>query len=474
MTETAAPLYASAPTAPGVRQWLPLPYGLVARSRRDPLGFLSDGARRFGPVFRYQIGPWTFFLVSRPDGIRHVLQDNYRNYPRSWMYRRTRPVAGNGLVAAEGEVWRRQRRMVQPAFAHQRVAALAAPMTELTARMLDRWDAAYAGTGEAFDLAPEMVRLTLDIVGRTLLGVDLAGDNGTLRTAVNEAMAWIEYRMSHLLSPPPWVPTPRNLRFRRTMRTFDAIVYRIIAERRARGARGDDLLSLMLGARDEEGGGAGLSDLEVRDQVMTFIGAGHETTAVALAWAWYLLARHPHVEARVRAEVEHALGGRRPTFDDLPRLPVTRNVIEETLRLYPPVYAVARDVLADDVIAGYRVPRGTTVALSPFITHRLPELWPEPGKFDPDRFTAARAEGRPRFAWFPFLGGPHQCIGQEFAMMEATLIVAMVVQRFRLTPAPGAADVRYKPLVSLRPAGAVAMVLEKRPPRRDSVFESTC
>ena len=457
MTDTALTPAQTPHTAPGLRQLLPLPYGHAAQARRDPLGFLTDGARRFGPVFRHQIGPFVFVLVSHPDGVKHVLQDNYRNYPRSWMYRRTRPVAGDGLVATEGEVWRRQRRMVQPAFTHQRIAALAAPMTELAARMLDRWEV-HAGTGRPFDVAAEMVSLTLDIVGRTLLGVDLTHDVSIMRTCVTDALAWVEYRMSHLLSLPPWAPTVRNLRFRRTMRTFDSIVYRFMAERRARGAGGDDLLSLMLNVRDVETGDA-MTDLEVRDQVMTFIGAGHETTAVALAWAWYLLARHPEVEQRVRREIDETLGGRAPTFDDLPRLPVTKTVIEETLRMYPPVYAVARDVLADDVIAGCRIPRGTTVILSPYITHHRAEHWPDPEKFDPDRFTPQRSAGRPRFAWFPFLGGPHQCIGNDFAMMEATLIVAMVMQRYRLTLPPGT-TVNFKPLVSLRPDGGVPMLAE--------------
>ena len=441
-------------TAPGLRQLLPLPYGTVARSRRDPLGFLMDGACRYGPVFRHQVGPWVFHLVSRPEGVRHVLQDNYRNYPRSWMYRRTRPVAGDGLVSAEGEVWRRQRRMVQPAFSHARVAALAAPMAGLTAAMLGRWARDHAGTDRPLDVVAEMTRLTLDVVGRTLLGVDLSGDAAVLKAAVTEALAWVEYRMSHLLSPPPWVPTPRNLRFRRAMKSFDSIVYRIIADRRAGGATGgaagDDLMSLMLNVRDEEAGGAGMTDREVRDQTMTFIGAGHETTAVALAWVWYLLAKHPDVEAAAYAEVTQVLGGRVPHVGDLPKLALTRRVIEETLRLYPPVYAVARDVLADDVIAGCRIPRGSTVIISPYITHHLPDVWPDPDRFDPGRFTPGGAAERPRFAWFPFLGGPHQCIGQEFALMEATLVIAMVLQRFRLTLAT-AAEVRPRPLVSLRP-----------------------
>ena len=447
--------------APGLRRLIPLPYGHLGYARRDPLGFLQENARRFGPVFRHQVGPFVFYLLSHPDGVRHVLQDNYKNYPRSWMYRRTRPVAGDGLVSTEGEVWRRQRRMVQPAFTHARVAALAEPMAQLTARMLDRWDAQHAGTGRSFDVAQEMVGLTLDIVGRTLLGVDLTGDADVMRKSVTEALAWVEYRMSHLLSPPPWVPTPVNLRFRRTMKTFDTIVYRIINERRAAGAGAsrDDLLSLMLAFRDDETGRT-MTDLEVRDHVMTFIGAGHETTAVALAWTWYLLSQHPEAEQRLREEVSTVLSGRTPAAQDLQRLPFTRNVIEESLRLYPPVYASARDVAADDAVHGYRIPRGVTVILSPYITQRLEAFWPDPARFDPGRFTPARSAARPRFAYFPFLGGPHQCIGNDFAMMEATLIVAMTVQRFRLALAPGARVVP-KPLVSLRPSPGVPMLAER-------------
>jgi cytochrome P450 len=432
---------------------------MVARSRRDPLGFLMENALRFGPVFRYQVGPFVFHLASHPDGVRHVLQDHYRNYPRSWMYRRVKPVIGDGMVSTEGEVWRRQRRMAQPAFTHQRVAALAAPMTELAGEMLDRWDATFARTGRTFDLAAEMVELTLRIVGRTLLGVDLSGDTADLRVYINEAMAWVEYRMSHLLSPPPSVPTPRNLRFNRSMRAFDRIVYGVIRQRRRDGAAGDDLMSLMLDVRDEESGTA-MTDLEVRDQAMTFIGAGHETTAVALSWVFYLLSRHPEVERRVRDEVEQVLAGRVPTSADVAKLPYVRNVISETLRLYPPVYATARDVLEDDVIAGCRIPRKTTMVLCTYVTHRHPEFWPDPDQFDPDRFTPGRSAGRPRYAWFPFLGGPHQCIGNDFAMMEAALIIAMVTQRFRLALAPGA-TVTMKPLVALRPSPGVPMTARR-------------
>lgn len=448
------------PLAPGVRQLLPLPYGHMARSLRDPLAFMSDGRRRFGDVFRHQLGPFAFNLVSHPDGVRHVLQDNYKNYPRSWLYRFTRVVAGDGLVATEGDVWRRQRRMVQPAFNPQRVAALARPMTDAAAAMLDRWDRArHAETGTPFDVAAEMIALTLRIVGATLLGVELGGATDRIGPAVATALAYLDHRIRRLVSPPLWLPTPRNRRFRDAMRTLDGVVYDIIATRRRTGEDAGDLLAMLLQVRDEETG-QGMTDRELRDQVTTFIGAGHETTAVLLAWVWYLLSQHPDAERRVREEVGHVLAGRVPTFDDLPALRVTRMVIQEALRLYPPVYALARDVAADDEIGGYRIPRGSIVVLSQYITHRHPDVWADPERFDPDRFTPERIAARPRFAWFPFLGGPHQCVGQDFAIMEATLIVAMVVQRYRLALAPGA-KVEPKSMLSLRPAGGLPMIASR-------------
>ncbi|HWE95577.1 MAG TPA: cytochrome P450 [Tepidisphaeraceae bacterium] len=454
-------------TAPGYRQLVPLPFpgSSLAWSRRDPLGFLSDAARRFGPVFRHQLGPWVFHLVSQPEHVRHVLQDNYRNYPRSWLYRFARLVGGDGLVTSEGDVWRRQRRMVQPAFHPSRVGPLASLMTRATADMLDRWEG-LEKSGEPMDVVTEMAGLTLRIVGKTLLGVELAGETdgvaggaAVMGPAVVEALKYLDHRFSHLLAPPVWVPTPRNRRFKAAMRTLDRVVYGIIDARRRMGEDTGDLLSMLLAARDEETGEA-MTQRELRDQVMTFIGAGHETTAVALAWAVYLLSQHPEVAERMGEEVERALCGRVPGIADVPNLPFTRMVFEETLRLYPPVYAVARDVVADDAIGGFRIPAGSTVILCPYVTHRLPGVWEDPTRFDPDRFSPERSVGRPRFAWFPFLGGPHHCVGNEFATMEATLVLAMIAQRFRLRLAPGA-RVEIGPMVSLRPRWGVPVIVER-------------
>jgi cytochrome P450 len=444
-----------APIAPGVRQWLPLPIGIVAEARRDTLGYLFRSARRYGDVFRSHVGPQVTHLVTHPDGVKHVLVDHQKNYPRSWIYRHTRLVIGNGLVATEGEVWRRQRQMLQPAFQPQRIAQLAGAMTAVTAEMLDDWR--MASNGQPLDVFQEMIGLTLNIVGRALLGVDLAQDRDVITRTVLTALLYLEFRITHLFSPPVWVPTLRNLRFQRAMRSLDEVVFRIIRERREGGPT-NDMLSMLMALRDEETG-AGLSDQEIRDQVNTFIGAGHETTAVALTWTWYLLSQHRDVQERVRDEVRSVLGDRVPTVADLPRLALTRRVIEESMRLYPPVYAVAKDVVSDDVIGGYRIPARSMILLSQYITHRHLEFWDDAERFDPDRFLPERVAARPRFAYFPFLGGPHHCIGSEFAMMEAMLIVAMTLQRFRLRLTPGAV-VEPESKLTLRPRGGLSMLLE--------------
>ncbi len=442
--------------APGVRQWVPHPFGELGRMRTDPLGFLLDGQRRYGDVFRIRSGPLLFHLVSHPDHVKHVLLDSQKDYPRSWYYRRARVGAGDGLVTTEGAPWRRLRRMSQPAFHSPRVTALSGIMTDTTGAMLGRWRE-HVG-GDPLDIAAEFMTLTLRIAGLALMGIDLGGEAGRIGPAVTVAWEYVEHRLSHLLTLPPAVPTARNLRFRRAMRTLNAVVYDVIARRR-RSPEHDtgDLLSMLLSARDEATG-LGLSDRELRDQVFTFLVAGYETTAVALAWAVYLLDQNPEADRRLRDEVAEVLNGRPPTATDFPRLDYTRRVLEETLRIYPPVYAIGRDARRDGEIGGYRIPARSMIILSPYVTHRHPEFWPEPEVFDPDRFIPERSAGRPRFAWFPFLGGPHQCIGQEFAMTEATLILAMLGQSFRLRLAPGA-QVEPRPMLSLRPRDGLPMTL---------------
>ena len=444
-------------TAPGLRQFVPLPYGPMAWSRRDPLGFLLEGRRQYGDVFRLRLGPLLFHQLAHPDHVKHVLIDNQKNYPRSRYYDRVRVVVGEGLVTTEGPKWRRLRRMAQPAFHRKRVEALAGAMTDATGAMLDRWRS-HARGGGPLDLTPEFTALTLRIVGRALLSIDLGGEADRIGAAITTALEYLDHRINNLLPLPTFVPTPRNFRARRAIRYLDALVFEVIAaRRRAPGLDTGDLLSMLMAVRDEETG-AGPTDRELRDQVITFIGAGHETTAVALSWTLSLLARHPEADRRLRAEVADVLGGRTPDVADLPRLNYARRVVQESLRLYPPVYGVIRDVLEDDEIDGFHIPARSKIVLCTYVTHRHPEVWPDPEAFDPDRFTPERSEGRPRLALYPFLGGPHHCIGQEFAMMEVTLVLAMIAQSFRFQLAPGAC-IEPKPMVTLRPRDGVPMIL---------------
>jgi cytochrome P450 len=431
----------------------------MARSRRDPLGFLLEGMRRYGDVFRYRLGPLVFHQIAHPDHVRRVLLENGRNYPRSWYYDRVKAVMGEGLGTTEGTAWRRLRRMSQPAFHHERIAALAGLMTEAIGAMIGRWDEHVRAKGDKpLDVAPDFAGMTLRIVGRALGGIDLVGEADRIGQAVTTVLEYLEHRINHLMALPPGFPTPRNLRARGALRTLDALITEMLLGRHDDPGRdGVDLLTMLLAVRDEETG-AGLTDCELRDQILTFIGAGHETTAVALSWTIYLLCRHPEVDERLRAEVADALAGRTPTASDLPRLSYTRRVIEESLRIYPPVYAVIRDVIAEDEIGGFRIPARSMIILSPYVTHRHPDFWPDPETFDPDRFRPDRSADRPRFAWYPFLGGPHQCIGQEFAMMEMILTIAMLAKAFRFQLVPGA-RVEPRPMLTLRPGDGMPVIL---------------
>lgn len=439
--------------APGPHYYTP--FGALSTFRRNPLQFYLQAAK-FGDVVRVQMGPWFYHFLSHPDHIKHVLQDNNQNYGRSIFMTMLKPALGDGLLTSEGDFWRRQRRLAQPAFHRQRLAAFATLMTEAAAAMLARWHLA-AVSGQPLEIMAEMSNLTLSITGKALFGSDLNPE--AMRSAQQGFLEHFNHRFEHFLAVPEWMPTPRNRRFWQVVRTMDTVAYGIIAERRRSGQDQGDLLSLLLSARDEDTG-AGMSDKQLRDEVTTFLGAGSETTAVTLAWTWYLLSTHPAVDRQLRAELAAVLGGRTPTAEDLPHLPYTRMVIEEALRLYPPAWGMSRQALGDDTIGGYPIPANSLVTLSPYVTHRLAAFWENPEGFDPERFTPERSAGRPRYAYFPFGGGPRQCIGNEFALMEAQLVVATVAQRYRLYVVPGHAVVPY-PIFTLRPRHGVLMSLHK-------------
>ena len=430
--ESAAALPA-ARRAPGKRY--PTPFHFFLEGRRDPLGMLSWARREYGDVARFDAWPLLVHLLYHPDHIKHVLQDNNRNYWKGGLVGRVKPLIGEGLFTSEGDFWRRQRRLAQPAFHRQRIEHLATLMSDAGARMLEDWETA-AASDTPIDLMAHASRVTLRIVGQALFGIDLIGEADSVGRAMLSALQFVSDEAFSLFPSVLLIPTPRNLRFRRARATLDRVVLGVIEKRRRDGAAADDLLAMLMDARDADTG-EGMSDRQLRDETMTFVLAGHETTAVTIAWACLLLAQHPDVGDAVRHEAASVLAGRAPELADLPRLALTRRVIDETLRLYPPVAVVARESFAADEIDGYEIPARSGVMMSPYVTHRHPDLWEDPERFDPDRFTPERSANRPRFAYFPFSGGPRLCIGNEFALMEAQILLAMIAQRYRVEVAPG-------------------------------------
>jgi len=422
----------------------------------------SDAADRYGDIVHMKAGPYHGFLVSDPADIRHVLQDNARNYHKSPLYDRLRDSLGNGLLTSEDAFWLRQRRLAQPAFHRQRLVTMADAMIDCTEQMLERWDR-VAASGEPIDLVEEMMALTQAIIVRTMFSTDL----GATAEIVNRTWPIINRRIGETF----WatklettLPLPANTRFRRAIGELETVVYRIIADRRRNKRDEPDLLSMFLSARDEETG-ASMTDVQLRNEVMTMLLAGHETTSLALSWTYLLLSQHPGVERRIADEVDRVVGGGRPTFAHLDRLTRTRQALDESLRIYPPAWGFSRRAIADDELGGYAVPKGWLVFVIPFVVHRRPKLWPDPDRFDPDRFTPEREAARPRFAYIPFGGGPRGCIGNQFAMVEAQLIVAAVAQRYRVALLPDQ-DVRPEPLITLRPKPGIRARIEKRTTRQ--------
>jgi cytochrome P450 len=396
-------------------------------------------------------------LISAPDLIQQIFQDHRTFNKQTLTYQRLHVLVGDGLVRSDGEFWLRQRRIAQPAFHRQRIAGFASVMIEAAMGLVERL-AAFAQSGEPLDLAQEMTQLTLAVVCETLLG----GDVGTARQEVSAAFSVLNHlsmeRAQARLALPLWVPTASNRRFRTHLQALDQTVYEIITRRRGANEEAGDLLSMLLQARDPETG-EGMSDLQLRDEVATMLLAGHETTAVTLSWALYLLSQHPEVEARLREELRTVLQGRPPTYEDLDRLEYPRMVVDETLRLYPPVWGLNRHVAEDTELGGYHLPRGMIVLVSPWVTHRSAAIWQAPEAFRPERFAAGRKEALPRYAYFPFIGGARQCIGNHFALMEAQLVLAALYQRYHFALWPGH-PVEPEPVLTLRPKHGMKMRIE--------------
>jgi cytochrome P450 len=433
--------------------------GSLPELQRDRLAFLRELQQTYGDVVRIRLGPANAVLLFHPNGVQHVLQDNHASYSKETRaFEGLKPLLGNGLLVSNGDFWLRQRRLMQPAFHRQQINAFGELMVGETNAMLERWEGTHTD-GEALDVHQEVMRLTLAIVTQALFGSKVSDASGSVGTNISLLLGDAIYRFDHPFYPPLGVPTRRNLQFKRARQELDDVIYALIAERGGHKAETHDLLSLLMQAQDE-GNGKGMSDRQLRDEVMTLFLAGHETTAVALSWTLYLLAQHPEVESRLRGELDTVLEGRTPGLADVPGLAYTRMVVDESMRLYPPAWITERKALRDDKIGGYSIPAGTTVVVSPYVTHRHAGFWDQPERFDPERFDGERAKERPRYAYYPFGGGPRQCIGSSFALLEAPLVLATILQRFRFELAPGW-KVEPEPLITLRPKGGLWMVVKE-------------
>jgi cytochrome P450 len=420
----------------------------LVRFGRNPLHAIHRLYLRYGDVVTTSLGRRRMYILSHPEMVRHVLVTHHRNFIKSLALQRAQVLLGQGLLTSEGDFHLRQRRLAQPAFHRDRIAAMAATMTAGAEGAADRWR-----DGLEVDATREMNRLTLAIAGRTLLGVDVEGEADELGRSLTAALGLFDRLYNPFAPLLDRIPVPGTVRMRRARERLDATIYRAIAERRASGDDRDDLLGMLLAARDEEGDGGGMTDRQLRDELLTLFLAGHETTANALAWTWHLLAGHPEAEARLHAELRTVLGGRAPTVDDYPALPYTRAVLAESMRLHPPAWTVGRQPLEDFEAGGYRIRAGTIVLMSPWIVHHDARWWDEPYAFRPERWTAPDFEATlPRFAYFPVGGGPRKCIGEGFAWMEGVLALATLARRWRLRHLPGV-EVVGKPGITLRPMG---------------------
>jgi cytochrome P450 len=430
--------------------------GLSLGMRNDPLGTMDRAFERLGgdAVF-LRLGPYRANLIRHPDLIKHVFIDNPGNYTKKTRgYEKARLVLGQGLVTSEGELWQRQRRIANPAFSRGRVTGFAGTMVTATESMLDAWKP-RADAGQPIDVFREMMSVTLTIAVQTLLGVGLSKELDRVSAAVSDVLERTNDIITNFLSLPLWVPLPKYVRFKRSLRILDDYVYQTIRSKHQHA--GTDLLSMLMNARDEETG-QGMSDQQLRDEAVTILIAGHETTANVLSWALYLLGKHPDIQQQARDEIRGVLAGRPPVAEDVPKLPLIRAIADEAMRLYPPAWMLGRYAVADDVIGPYAVKGGEFVLISPYITHRHPDLWDNPTGFDPQRFLDGRADKLPKFSYLPFGGGQRFCIGANFASMQSVLMLASILQRYELTPVPGDRVIPYA-MITLRPKYGIRMTL---------------
>ncbi|HUI01154.1 MAG TPA: cytochrome P450 [Nitrososphaerales archaeon] len=433
------------------------PGDLEIRIFRDPITTFSRIAHDCGDFVHFKVSGKDMFLITNPDYIKDVVINHHQEVIKSESLKIAKPLLGEGLLTSEGEFHHRQKRLVQPAFHQERIVGYAKVMVERTLEACEAWK-----DGETLDVHDEMMRLTLAIVAKTLFGADMReGEAATVSEALTTALESLHKMKTPGSRVLRRFSNPGDQQIQRSKETLDSIMYRIIQERQKSGEDRGDLLSMLLQARDKEGDGSGMTDLQVRDEAMTLFLAGHETTAKALTWSWYLISENPEAESKLHAEVDSVLAGRPPTAQDFPKLEYTNKIMAEALRMYPPSWTLGVKAIKPFSVAGYQIPVGATMVMSQYIVHHDPHFYPEPERFRPERWTPEFKSSLPRFAYFPFGGGPRGCVGEPFAWMEGVLVIATIAQRWRLTHVRGH-KVEMLPRLTLRPKYGMKMVAERR------------
>lgn len=442
--------------APGPRGW-PL-FGVLPSLARDPMGYTAKAFTRFGDVVALPVGPVTVYAICNPEHVKHVLLDHHKNYGKGKMWDALRRAIGNSLPTSEGDYWLRQRRIMQPAFHRKRLGTLTALMVSAVEGALPRFESLATNRAE-IDVNSEMKHLTSDILLRTMFGTSLRAEETALMDQSVVTMMEGLSRLMWTVILPSLVPFPGKSRFQGAIRTIRSVVKRVIEERRHGKSDADDLLSMLLAARDEESGES-MSDEQLRDEVIAMMIAGYETTSLALTWTWYALSQYADAAHRVHDEIDAVLGGRAPSFDDLSRLTRTRMFFEETMRFYSPGWAIPRQAIADDELGGHSIPAGSILLICHHVTARHASVWETPDAFDPEHFAADRVATRSRFAYLPFGAGPRHCIGSYFAIMEAQVILAMLGGRYSFEPT---SKVRQRAVnVMIHPEPRLVMKLSRR------------
>lgn len=443
-------------TIPGPKG-LPITGSLLA-FRRDPLQFLRDAAKQHGDVAHFRFGPARHvYLISSPDLIKEVLVTKQAHFRKGKGLQVARAVVGDGILTSEGQKHLRQRRLMQPAFHRERIASYGESMVQQAVSLMEEWT-----DGAVRDVHEDMMKVTLAIITETMFGKGLKEGADKIARAIDIGLKYVATKATSIIDIPLNVPTSSNRQFQESAEVLDKAIYEIIEERRREGDQGrGDLLAMLLSARDEDDG-QGMTDEQVRDEVMTIFVAGHETTANTMSWTWYLLATHPEAEQKLWAELDEVLGGRLPTVEDIPRLSYCSQIINETLRLYPAAWTLNREVVEPVEIGGHAFKPGDTLMMSQYVMHRSDRYFERPDEFIPERFAGDLLKRIPAYAYFPFGGGPRVCIGNNFALMEAALLLATFAQRYRFRLADPGKPVEAEPLITLRPKGGLMMKLEER------------